>query len=197
MASPRHEITISEIAPQAHVNHPRPATEQVKDDASVHSSQILPSSTVPGPSDTALPHQPIYGVPWMMMPMPVMLPPHHHSQVIKPERQEPLNMIMDPVNIVRPAFEESPTFDSGARVPKDRVSKMNNEHWVPITILAEFRKVKELTGSLQEVVDALRRSPAVTVDDTGTMVKPVTVDRPRTTLLLRELPEDTTEEVDV
>ncbi|KAF9983701.1 La- protein 4 [Mortierella antarctica] len=73
-------------------------------------------------------------------------------------------------------------------------SKMNTEHWVPITILAEFRKVKELTGSLQEVVDALRRSPAVTVDEAGTMVKPITVDRPRTTLILRELPEDTTEE---
>ncbi|CAO3565060.1 unnamed protein product [Mortierella alpina] len=217
MATPRHDHHFSETAPQAHVKHSRLTSDQVNDDASVP-SQILSSSAVPGPSDIVLPHQPMYAVPWMMMPMPIMLPPHYHPQVMNPERQELPNM--DHTNNVRPVFEESANLDrrpvasSEQEHGRDRlreqlewylsprnlstdvylVSKMNNEHWVPITILAEFRKVKELTGSLQEVVDALRRSPVVIVDETGMMVKPITVDRPRTTLLLRELPEDTTQE---
>ncbi|KAF9963461.1 La- protein 4 [Mortierella alpina] len=137
---------------------------------------------------------------------------------MNPERQEPPRM--DHTSNVRPVFEERANLDRRPVAPSEQehgrdrlreqlewylsprnlstdvylVSKMNNEHWVPIITLAEFKKVKELTSSLQEVVDALRRSPVVTVDETGTMVKPITVDRPRTTLLLRELPEDTTEE---
>ena len=72
---------------------------------------------------------------------------------------------------------------------------MNADHWVSISVVADFKKVKALTNDLQEVVDALRRSNKVSVDATGTMVKAITIDRPRTTLILRELPEDTEEEV--
>ncbi|KAF9999288.1 La- protein 4 [Modicella reniformis] len=74
------------------------------------------------------------------------------------------------------------------------VSKMNADHWVPISVIADFKKVKALTSNIQEVIDALRRSSKVLVDESGTMVKAITVDRPRTTLILRELPEDSTEE---
>ncbi|KAG0370361.1 hypothetical protein BGZ54_006718 [Gamsiella multidivaricata] len=74
------------------------------------------------------------------------------------------------------------------------VSKMDTDHWVPISVVADFRKVKAITDDIQEVVNALRRSCKVLVDETGTMAKAITVDRPRTTLILRELPEDATEE---
>ncbi|KAF9950231.1 La- protein 4 [Mortierella alpina] len=214
MATSHHETAFSETVPYPHVKHLKATSDQVKDDASVNSSHILSHSNVPGPSDIVLPHQPIYAIPWMMMPMPVMLPPHHPPQIMEPERQEPPHM--DRAINGRPTSEASAKFDKepNAHQERDRlreqlewylsprnlskdvylVSKMDTDHWVPISVLADFRRVKELTGNLQEVVDALRRSSAVTVDDTGTMVKPITVDRPRTTLLLRELPEDTTEE---
>ncbi|KAF9196707.1 hypothetical protein BGZ50_007871 [Haplosporangium sp. Z 11] len=74
------------------------------------------------------------------------------------------------------------------------VSKMTADHWVPIAVIAEFNKVKQITNSIQDIVDALRRSSKVTVDETGTMVKAIEVDRPRTTLILRDLSEDTKEE---
>jgi hypothetical protein len=72
---------------------------------------------------------------------------------------------------------------------------MNADHWVPISVLADFKKVKAITSDINEVVDALRRSSKVVVDEYGTMVKAITADKPRTTLILRDLPEDVTQEV--
>ncbi|KAI1313803.1 La- protein 4 [Mortierella claussenii] len=60
--------------------------------------------------------------------------------------------------------------------------------------LADFKKVKAITNDICQVVYALQRSSTVLVDESETMVKPVTIDRPRTTLILRELPEDTDKE---
>ncbi|KAG0265846.1 La- protein 4B [Mortierella polycephala] len=74
------------------------------------------------------------------------------------------------------------------------VSKMTADHWVPIAVIAEFNKIKQMTNIIQDIVDALRRSSKVTVDETGTMVKAIEVDRPRTTLILRDLSEDTKQE---
>ncbi|ORZ28014.1 hypothetical protein BCR41DRAFT_367536 [Lobosporangium transversale] len=71
---------------------------------------------------------------------------------------------------------------------------MNSERWVPISIIAGFKKVKAITGDIQEVVSALRRSHAVVVDDSGTMVKPVAFEKPRTTIILRDLPLETESE---
>ncbi|KAF9585336.1 La- protein 4 [Lunasporangiospora selenospora] len=62
------------------------------------------------------------------------------------------------------------------------------------TYLAGFKMVKALTSDINEVVAAFRRSSVVTVDETGTLAKPISVDRPRTTLILRDLLEDTQEE---
>jgi hypothetical protein len=72
---------------------------------------------------------------------------------------------------------------------------MNEDHWVPVSVIADFKKVKAITNDIQEVVSALRRSSKVQVDESGTMVKAIAVDRPRTTLILRDLPEDSTQEV--
>lgn len=69
------------------------------------------------------------------------------------------------------------------------VSHMNAERYVPISVIADFKRVKTVTRSMDEIVAALRRSSAVIVDETGTMVKPVPA-KPRTTLIIRDLPHD-------
>lgn len=67
------------------------------------------------------------------------------------------------------------------------VSHMNAEHYVPISVIADFKRVKAVTRDMDEIVAALRRSSVVIVDETGTLVKPVPA-KPRTTLIIRELP---------
>ncbi|GJJ71943.1 hypothetical protein EMPS_04300 [Entomortierella parvispora] len=70
-------------------------------------------------------------------------------------------------------------------------SKMDKDKWVPIPIIAQFKKVKSMTDRMEDVVEALRRSTVVEVDSDGTMVRPILTNRPRTTLIIRELPDDT------
>lgn len=70
------------------------------------------------------------------------------------------------------------------------VSHMNAERFVSISVIADFKRVKAVTRNMGEIVAALRRSSVVIVDETGTMVKPVPA-RPRTTLIIRDLPYDT------
>ena len=74
------------------------------------------------------------------------------------------------------------------------VSQMNSSLFVPIVTIANFKMVKALTTDLSLIVDVLRSSKNVIVDETGTMVKP-NIKLNRTTLILRELPEDATAEV--
>ena len=74
-------------------------------------------------------------------------------------------------------------------------SKMDKDKWVPISIIAEFKKVKAMSNRMEDVVEALRRSTVVEVDGDGTMVRPILTNRPRTTLIIRELPDDTERQV--
>ncbi|KAF9111469.1 hypothetical protein BGX27_004866 [Mortierella sp. AM989] len=173
----------------------------------------------PAPSDTAL-SQPAYMVPWGYLPHVVheiyqMMPPDSSSQQEVSEAQEAKE-----TNGMTTTLSNAPEESTGSTEAQDvkdchdhlreqlewyfsprnlatdtyLVSKMNAHRWVPISVVAEFKKVKAITEDIQEVVSALRRSPTVLVDDSGSMVKAVTVDRPRTTIILRELPEETTSE---
>ncbi|KAF9970109.1 La- protein 4B [Actinomortierella ambigua] len=75
-----------------------------------------------------------------------------------------------------------------------QVSHMDEKQFLPISVIANFKMVKALTSEIDEIVEALRMSPLVVVDESGTMVKPNVIKRPRTTLILRDLPLDTVEE---
>lgn len=103
-----------------------------------------------------------------------------HDQVHDQDRlREQLEWYLSPKNLATDSY---------------LVTRMNADHWVPISVLADFKKVKAITSDINEVVDALRRSSKVVVDEYGTMVRAITADRPRTTLILRDLPEDVTQE---
>lgn len=66
------------------------------------------------------------------------------------------------------------------------ISQMDSDQYVSIAIIANFDQIKRLTNDKQLVVDVLRQSPTVQVDDSGEKVRPV---HKRCVLILREMPE--------
>ncbi|KAI1295852.1 La-related protein 4 [Halotydeus destructor] len=64
-------------------------------------------------------------------------------------------------------------------------SQMDSDQYVPISIIANFDQVKKLTTDTKLVVEVLRESSAVQVDESGEKVRPVSDSRG--TLLLREI----------
>lgn len=69
------------------------------------------------------------------------------------------------------------------------ISQMDSEQYAPISTIARFNKVKSLTNSLELVVEVLRDSPYVQVNETGDKVRPV--QKQRCVVILREVPEST------
>ncbi|KAI9258851.1 hypothetical protein BDA99DRAFT_514319 [Phascolomyces articulosus] len=75
------------------------------------------------------------------------------------------------------------------------VSQMDIDLYVPITTIAQFHRVQHYTTDIHEIIQVLKRSPYVIVDETETRVKPnISPSMERTTVILRELPQETTEQ---
>ncbi|XP_022101651.1 la-related protein 4-like isoform X2 [Acanthaster planci] len=67
-------------------------------------------------------------------------------------------------------------------------SQMDADQYVPISTIANFNAVKKLTKDMPLIVEVLRESPCVKVDDKGEMVRP---NHKRCTVILREVSEAT------
>jgi hypothetical protein len=75
------------------------------------------------------------------------------------------------------------------------VSKMNAEKFVPISVIASFRKISELTTDTSLIVQAVRDSSVCSVDSTCTMLKPTSMKfQERNTIILRDISSDATEQ---
>ncbi|KAF9203759.1 La- protein 4B [Haplosporangium sp. Z 27] len=191
------------------------ASQHSEDSFSSERPWVPPTEVIaPGFPDGPYSFQPAYMTPWGYSPNIVHEPP----QMIPSSSYSPKeNLDSQTVIDTRRKSTSSPNVSAGSNEDHDGrdrlreqlewyfsprnlatdtylVSKMNADRWVPISVIAEFKKVKEITDDIQEVVKALRRSSMVEVNESGGLVKAVIVDRPRTTLILRELPEDTTSE---
>lgn len=68
------------------------------------------------------------------------------------------------------------------------ISQMDSDQYVSIAIVANFDTIKRLTDDRQLVVDVLRQTPSVQVDESGEKVRPL---HKRCVLILREIPEST------
>lgn len=73
------------------------------------------------------------------------------------------------------------------------LSLMNDSGYVPLTTIAGFRKVKDLSTNMGDILEALRSSQSVIVDEANLLIKPAFVFE-RKTIILRDVPADTTEE---
>lgn len=70
-------------------------------------------------------------------------------------------------------------------------SQMDNDQYVPVKTVANFNMVKKMTTDLDLIVQLYRESSLVQVDEKGEKVRPV---HKRCTLILREIPEGTSQE---
>ncbi|XP_078466084.1 la-related protein 4-like isoform X5 [Lampetra planeri] len=68
------------------------------------------------------------------------------------------------------------------------VAQMDGEHYVPIWTIANFNQVKRLTTDMDLIVEVLRSSAIVHVDEKGEKVRP---NHARSVVILREIPEST------
>lgn len=72
------------------------------------------------------------------------------------------------------------------------VSKMDKEHYVDLSVIADFKLMKALTSEESLILQAVKSSPKITVDETAKRLRP-TVSNARTTLILRNIPSSTPE----
>lgn len=68
------------------------------------------------------------------------------------------------------------------------VSQMDADQYVPISTVANFNQVKRLTADMDLVIEVLRESGNVQVDEKGEKVRPL---HKRCVVILREIPEST------
>uniref|UniRef100_A0A3Q4MVF5 La ribonucleoprotein 4Ab n=1 Tax=Neolamprologus brichardi TaxID=32507 RepID=A0A3Q4MVF5_NEOBR len=68
------------------------------------------------------------------------------------------------------------------------ISQMDGDQFVPIWTLACMENIKALTTDMDLILDVLRASPMVQVDETGKKVRP---NHSRCIIILREVPETT------
>ncbi|CAI2303149.1 unnamed protein product [Caenorhabditis sp. 36 PRJEB53466] len=70
--------------------------------------------------------------------------------------------------------------------------QMDGEQYVPINVLAGFRKITQLTSDIDLITEALKESAIVELDPNEEKVRAITK---RTTIIIREIPEEYREEV--
>ncbi|RWS28103.1 la-related protein 4-like protein, partial [Leptotrombidium deliense] len=68
------------------------------------------------------------------------------------------------------------------------LSQMDSDQYVPISTVANFDQVKKLTSDMKLIVETLKVSPCVQVNETEEKVRPI---NKRCVLILREIPETT------
>lgn len=68
------------------------------------------------------------------------------------------------------------------------MSQMDSDQFVPIWTIANMEGIKKLTTDMDLILDVLRSSPMVQVDETGEKVRP---NHKRCIIILREIPETT------
>ncbi|KAI8974648.1 hypothetical protein BDB01DRAFT_805899 [Pilobolus umbonatus] len=74
------------------------------------------------------------------------------------------------------------------------VSHMDQDLYVPIHIIADFKRIRESTNDIQYLVTVLRQIPSVVVDEAGTRVRP-NISIQRRTVILRDIPDSTPQEI--
>mmetsp|Transcript_31638 Transcript_31638/g.66197 ORF Transcript_31638/g.66197 Transcript_31638/m.66197 type:complete len:437 (-) Transcript_31638:397-1707(-) len=69
------------------------------------------------------------------------------------------------------------------------VSKMDKDHFVDLSVIAEFKLIKQLTTDLDLILASIKDSDKIIIDDAKRRIKPSTINQ-RTTLILRNIPTD-------
>jgi hypothetical protein len=70
------------------------------------------------------------------------------------------------------------------------ISQMNSQKYVPVDVIANFRKVKSMTEDKELLVQVMRTCKNLVANEEGTMVRP-NLKMERNTLILRDIPSST------
>lgn len=73
------------------------------------------------------------------------------------------------------------------------LSKMSKDHFVHVSVIAEFKMMKQLTSDVDLIVESVKGSDKVILDEVRKCIKPA-ANTERTTLILRNIPSSATEE---
>ncbi|GBG25241.1 La-related protein CG11505 [Hondaea fermentalgiana] len=74
------------------------------------------------------------------------------------------------------------------------LSQMDSEGYIPVSVIASFRKVRKLTESEDAIVQAISDSSVCELSEDGTKIKTLWKRPARTTIILREVSEEAKEE---
>ncbi|KAL1925136.1 uncharacterized protein VTP21DRAFT_19 [Calcarisporiella thermophila] len=131
--------------------------------------------------------------PYYYMPAPGVQPPSQNGPSIEGADQE--RTAINDADLRTALRKQLEYYFSRQNLANDvyLVSKMDAQMYVSISIIAEFKLVKALTTDLDLIVEVLRESPNVIVDESGEKVRP-NFSNQRNTIILRDIPEDATEE---
>ncbi|VDK44780.1 unnamed protein product [Anisakis simplex] len=124
---------------------------------------------------------------------PTYTPAIHTAAPMLPRPPPPSSLIRpQPEQIKQQLKAQLEYYFSRENLMTDRFLRcqMDNDQYVPIGIIAGFPKVKRLTNDFNLIVQVLRESTQVQVDDLGERVRAVSK---RCTIILREIPESTDE----
>eukprot|EP00292_Cryptomonas_paramecium_P013218 CAMPEP_0113697578 /NCGR_PEP_ID=MMETSP0038_2-20120614/22213_1 /TAXON_ID=2898 /ORGANISM="Cryptomonas paramecium" /LENGTH=219 /DNA_ID=CAMNT_0000620607 /DNA_START=162 /DNA_END=818 /DNA_ORIENTATION=+ /assembly_acc=CAM_ASM_000170 len=69
------------------------------------------------------------------------------------------------------------------------VRQMDKDHFVDLSVVAEFNKIKQLTSDLDLVLASIKDSDKIVIDEAKRRIKPTTIFL-RTTLIIRNIPSD-------
>lgn len=73
------------------------------------------------------------------------------------------------------------------------LSKMDSDHFVDLSVIAEFKMIKQLTSDLEMIISSVKDSDKVVIDEAKKRIKPAATTE-RTTLILRNIPSNAAEE---
>jgi hypothetical protein len=69
------------------------------------------------------------------------------------------------------------------------VGKMDKDHFVDVSVIAEFKLIKQLTTDVDLILASVKGSEQIVIDEVKKKIKPATLHQ-RTTLILRNVPSD-------
>jgi hypothetical protein len=69
------------------------------------------------------------------------------------------------------------------------VGKMDKDHYVDVSVIAEFKLIKQLTTDVDLIIASVKGSEQIVIDEAKKRIKPASLNQ-RTTLILRNIPSD-------
>ena len=137
--------------------------------------------------------------PGAMPPQPVALTPEQQRAAEAHRRQEEATRIryqkMSPGERATAVREQLEYYFSRDNLQQDQfmVSQMNSQMYVPVAVLAGYRKMVLLGATEGAIAQAARSSARIDVSADGKMCRPAGVKTERNTLILRDVPQGTQE----